>query len=347
MWNKNLLWRVLGGAGLVPGIFSVFIFWGCEGSATQTTNTGLHGILVDTDGRPVPGAKVKAWPTAASPNGILNNPENVLEISTETDSLGHYSIPRLDVGIYNIYGDNGNGQTTIFIPRVRYVDEEIFIGKDTLLPPGAITGKVVAEGRGLAMVFCYVQGSSYLVMTDTSGLFTLKGIPTGTYTLNYHSRGYLTAVDSPITVVSGATTALMPKSMVRYMALGPASPTILASEYDTLTGRLFLAWNRVRDEKVASYTLEYFPIGHPELAVSSRITGLTDTVLESYFPRNFFVQVYRPGEDPVPLNFFKLEYLYGKEAELTMEFRILSVDSLGNISQYKGNPTRNTRVSRH
>jgi hypothetical protein len=85
--------------------------------------------------------------------------------------------------------------------------------------------------------------------------------------------------------------------------------------------------------------LEYFPIGHPELAISSRISGLTDTVLESYFPRNFFVQVYRPGEDPVPLNFFKLEYLYGKEAELTMEFRILSVDSLGNISQYRGNPT--------
>ncbi len=339
MSNKSQLLQRLGNVSLVLGCFFILVLCGCEGSATQTTSgNGLHGILVDGEGKPVPGAHVKAWHVASSPNGLSKNVDAGFADSAVTDSLGHYSIQSLDVGVYNITGESGQGNATLFIPRVRYVDEAVDLGRDTLMPPGAIQGKVVTEGRGLATVFCYVEGSAYIAMTDSAGMFTLRDIPMGVYKLNYSSRGYEPEVDNVVTVVSGKTTSLLPKSMNKYMTLGPTAPTVLSAKYDTLTGRFSMAWNQVRNEKIASYTLEYFPAGHPELAEGSQIPGLTDTIMESYFPRNFFVQVYRPGEDAVPLNFFKLEYLYGKDAELTMEFRIRSVDSAGNISRYRESP---------
>ncbi len=340
MSNRRRLLQWLSNVSLVLGFFSVLVLCGCEGSATQTTSgQGLHGILVDGEGKAVPGAHVKAWHVASSPNDLNNNVDAGIASSAETDSLGHYSIQGLDVGIYNISGEGGKKKSTLFIPRVRYVDAAVDLGRDTLLPAGTITGTVVTEGRGLVAVFCYVQGSAYIAMTDSVGMFTLNGIPMGVYRLNYSMRGYEPVVDSPVTVVSGKTTSLSPKSMNKYRPIGPTAPTVLSAKYDTLTGLFSMIWSRVQKEKIASYTLEYFPAGHPEFAEASQIRGLTDTIIESYFPRSFFLQVYRPGEDPFPLNVFKLEYQYGKEAELTMEFRIRSVDSSGNISRYQENST--------
>ena len=65
------LWA-LAAAGLLT-------LWGCEGSATQTTNGGLRegemgGVLVDREGNPVADAKVQISTAVNIPQGVPGQP---------------------------------------------------------------------------------------------------------------------------------------------------------------------------------------------------------------------------------------------------------------------------------
>src|SRR5688500_4821642 len=110
-------------ASLAAGLSAALLFNGCEGSATQTTTgQGLHGTLVDIHGKPVPGARVKAWPAASGPNGLPNRPDSLTPVLAETDGEGRYSLPTLEAGEYNLYGESRQGDASVLIPRVKYLE---------------------------------------------------------------------------------------------------------------------------------------------------------------------------------------------------------------------------------
>ncbi len=238
---------------------AIALLGGCEGSATQTTTgQGLYGTLVDTHGNPVPGAHVKAWPVNQAPNGVSKRIDSVQAVSVETDRDGKYSLVNLDVGVYNIYGEKDPGQGAILIPKVKYLELDQNLGTDTLRAPGAIAGRVVDTGsnQGIALVFCYLQGSTYVAVTDSTGNFLLSNLPEGTYRMNYFADGYAGAFDSPVVVASGATTSLPAKNLARDLSLQPPAPQNITAVYDSVHGGLILNWSPVHVADLKGYLIQ-------------------------------------------------------------------------------------------
>jgi hypothetical protein len=241
---------------IAAAVIAGALFWGCEGSATQTTNGQcLHGTLVDAQGSPVSGAKVMAWPSAAVVLGDANGEPAAM---AETDTEGRYALKDLAKGEYNLFGEKGQGSSTVLIPRVAYASAELDLGEDTLTPPGTIIGKVMAGGAPLAGVFCWLPGSSRVAMTDSLGLFALDRVPEGTYLLRYTSIGHAPASDSSVVVASGEITTLPAKSLVFDLASQPPAPKGLAAVYDTATGKVSLTWHRPDVADLAGYLIEVF-----------------------------------------------------------------------------------------
>jgi hypothetical protein len=242
---------------IAAAVIAGSLFWGCEGSATQTTNGQcLHGTLVNASGAPVAGALVKAWPSAAV---VLGDPNGAPAAMAETDAEGRYALKGLAAGEYNLFGDKGQGASTVLIPRVAYASVELDLGEDTLTPPGTIIGRVMANGAPLAGVFCWLPGSSRVAMTDSLGGFALDRVPEGTYLLRYTAMGYAAASDGSVMVASGEITTQPTKSLVFDLASQPPTPQGLAAAYDTATGLVSLTWTQPDVADLAGYIIQSFP----------------------------------------------------------------------------------------
>lgn len=300
---------------LAAGVSAPLLLGGCEGSATQTTTgQGLHGILVDTRGNPVSGAKVKAWPAASGPNGLPNHPDSLKAVSAETDGAGRYSLGGLEAGVYNLYGETPQGDASVLIPRVKYLEAAQDLGADTLAPSGIITGKVTSEGKPLSPTFCYLQGSTLVALTDSTGAFRLERVPAGTYRINYVAQNYASDADSPVVVKSGKTLALPAKELSRDLAGQPPAPVIVTAGYDSVQGVVHIAWNQSQVADRNGYYVESFPLGKDSLALlTRRFQG--DTVLNDSIGRYF-----SPG------------FGSGRTEGGTWVYRIRSVDREGNVS---------------
>lgn len=245
---------------IAAAVIAGSLLWGCEGSATQTTNgQSLHGTLVDTEGNPVSGAKVMAWPV-----GAIGNPGaggGTPAAKAETDARGQYALEGMVEGEFNVFGEKGAGASTVLIPFVRYAGMELDLGVDTLMPPGAIAGRVLSGGKPKAEVFCYIPGSAYVAMTDSLGSFILPQVLAGTYRVKYITEGHATAVDSPVVVRSAEITVLADKAMDIDEALQPPPPEGLTAALDSATGVVTLRWNKPPVNDVASYEVEVRLVG--------------------------------------------------------------------------------------
>lgn len=251
-WKQSLV-----GFGLMGGVLAATLGIGCDGSATQTTTgKGISGTLVDIHGKPVAEAKVKAWPASNGPNGLGQNADSVHAATAMTDPQGRYSLANLEVGVYNIYGEKNDG--TVLIPRVKYLEADQSLGTDTLKPSGSISGKVLSDGNGLGPVFCYLQGSSLVAITDSNGVFLLENVPEGEYRLNYFGESRKKAIDSPVVVLSGKTTQLADKKLSIDLALQPPAPKIISATYDSISGTMNIRWNAVHVEDFQEYWIEAF-----------------------------------------------------------------------------------------
>lgn len=232
--------------------------WGCEGSATQTTNGGLidgemGGILVDRDGRPVADAKVQIWAAGAISPGVPGRPVNDPPEAV-TDNGGRYKISDLAAGQYNLFGELGSGAAMVLIPAVTLGDSPLDLGVDTLKPPGKIIGKAITSEGPLEGAFCYLPGSSFISISDEDGSFALDRVPEGSYRLKYASAGYTTVTDT-VVVTSGEVLALPARRLGPDISVQPPVPQGLRAEYDTVTGVITLSWEAVEVADLLDYIL--------------------------------------------------------------------------------------------
>jgi hypothetical protein len=311
-------------ASAISGLAASLILHGCEGSATQTTTEqGLHGTLVDIHGHPVPGAEIKAWPAASGPNGLPNRPDSLNASLAETDAEGRYSLSGLEAGVYNLYGESKQGDAAVLIPRVKYLESAIDLGTDTLAPSGSITGKVLYEGSPVTPAFCYLQGSTFVGLTDSSGAFTLDRIPAGTYRLNYVAQGFASDVDSPVVVLPGQSIALPTKNLGLDLDAQPPAPHIVSATYDTVQGITRIVWNRSKASDVQMYSVESYTLGQDTQFIAHRIaphSNFQDTVFTDSNGR-LFGSGFSSDADPDELE------------EFTVVYRIRSVDRDGMVSR--------------
>ena len=186
---------------------------------------------------------------------------------------------------------------------------------DTLLPSGSIQGKVSVQGRAPALVFCYLQGSTYVALTDSTGAFFLDRIPAGSYRLNYVSEGFLAAVDSPVVVASGRITLQPTREMLSDISGQPPAPHILEAYFDTGTGSAFIKWNRAQAPDLAAYRVESHRSGSGPNAYNVE-TIVWDTVFSDDLSESL-----SPGYNP------------DGTGEAAYVYRIRAIDSEGNVSR--------------
>jgi hypothetical protein len=156
-------------------------------NTSEVGNPKLCGHLVD--GRthtPAQGATVRLY------QAYLNNTGGAPALdSTSTDRTGLYRFDSLAEGIYSVEGKQVDGQDTLFMyrPMVIFIASKD-IGYDTLQLPGSIKGRVVVSGENVKNITCYIPGTSYIAITDSTGSFRITGIPAGTYPLSFTSAKF-------------------------------------------------------------------------------------------------------------------------------------------------------------
>jgi CarboxypepD_reg-like domain len=307
---------------IILSIAFLSIHWGCDGSATQTTNGGLHdgemgGVLVDREGTPVADAKVQIWATGSISPGIpgqtsIDPPEAI------TDHLGRYKITRLASGEYNIYGEQGSGAATVLIPGVTLANSGLDLGVDTLKPPGKIVGKAITSEGPLEGAFCYLPGSSFISISDEDGSFALDRVPEGTYRLKYAAAGYSTVTDT-IDVTSGEVLALHPQRLGPDISVQPPVPQGLWAKYDTAGGIITLGWNSVQVSDLLDYILYLHEEGKDPIKQGS--FGMDTVLVDSTYRLHFL-----PG------------WPWGKQDTGTFVFVIKARDKEGNLSRRFSDP---------
>jgi hypothetical protein len=214
----------------------------------------LYGVLVAMDGKPMPGALVKALPleTGSPKRGAAAGAD-----STLTDAAGRYAFNDLAPGRYNLFGDYASGQLVVLIPDVNRLDtsKKMDLGTDTLRAPGRIRGRLTLDGRGFGGTLAYIPGSSYLAVSDDSGGFVISGVPQGIHTVRYSAAGFVIEPDTGVIVLSGKTTDVPWKRLAHDPALPPPAPQGLRAVYDTLNERVILDWDSVSVSDLEGYVV--------------------------------------------------------------------------------------------
>ena len=101
--------------------------------------------------------------------------------TTATDAEGRFSFSRIEDGTYNIYCTDSTGLFSTLVTDKSIVgNDSFFIGENTLRPNGTIEGQVINAPPGETAI-AFIYGSPIITeVNDTSGLFFLRNLPTGT-----------------------------------------------------------------------------------------------------------------------------------------------------------------------
>jgi N-acetylneuraminic acid mutarotase len=209
----------------------------------------MHGILVDENAASVEGAIVNLFisDTAA---------DSVPCLTDTTDTAGLYVFDTTDLAlltVYNIEASYNDDELVAFIDGITYDTISFDVGTDTLKAPGAIAGTVLLEDTAQAGVRCYVPGTSYFATSNDTGGFVISNIPEGMYDLLYREDDYVPASRTNVNVISGMVTTVPAETLILDPSIAPPAPDGLSAEYDSSTGLVTLAWNRVKVSDLAGY----------------------------------------------------------------------------------------------
>lgn len=250
------------------------------------------GSLVDGSGKPVAGARV-VLDTAIVRDSTSNADTAAIHRDTAmSDASGNFRIPLNDHGngIYTINCSANNGALVAFKSKVLVNRPSNYKGiypvpVDTLimLPPGKISGNVVINSTLMTGVICYIPGTSFLAISDSTGGFTISGVPPGTYNFYYYITGYETGKALSVTVISNQVTVLPVMVLSLDPTGAPAPPTGLSSAADTAAGIVRLSWRAVHVSDLAGYIVcrkDSAPAGYVALDT------LADTFYVDFVYRN-------------------------------------------------------------
>jgi hypothetical protein len=126
------------------------------------------------------------------------------EFRTTTGTDGSFHFSQVPVGEYNLVAVRDaqyqSIQPGIIVGSVTVIDVQ-------LTPTGSLTGTVsVPATTDLANVLVFLEGTSYLGITDSSGAFTLANIPAGKYRLK--------AMKDDVGLLSGMEVTVLPAQTV-------------------------------------------------------------------------------------------------------------------------------------
>ncbi|HAE38735.1 MAG TPA: hypothetical protein DCG57_08865 [Candidatus Riflebacteria bacterium] len=222
------------------------------GPATTTgPNANLSGTVL-FDNAPVPFAAVYLYKSEKahtygmaqlpSMKGSLAAQQIISDgaYSTTTDAAGAYSFVNIPVGQYTLIALRDENhqfvQTGVLLGQVTTINPQ-------LTPTGKITGKVTQTigsiVQNIAGVFVYINGTSYLAVTDNAGNFVISNVPANALT---SSTAYEILVSSTLgTASSRAGVRVNPGSTTDIGTIALIAPP--AANYANLSGSLVAGSN--------------------------------------------------------------------------------------------------------
>ncbi len=115
--------------------------------------------------------------------------------STVTDAHGKFAFPGIPSGAYLLTGSARNHLAGIVRTTVKPLAStaaETTIVDIAMMPTGKFYGTVTLENAtNHQSTIVYVDGSSYLAVTNPSGAYTIDGVPVGNWTVRGTHPGYL------------------------------------------------------------------------------------------------------------------------------------------------------------
>ncbi|MDD5675347.1 MAG: DUF2341 domain-containing protein [Chitinivibrionales bacterium] len=173
-------------AGMVfVALFAVALLPHCSsqdrlaGTATQSGNGMVAGMIVNADGSPAALARVRLVPVVFDPvAGQLSD-----SLSAITDSAGKFGITVTDSGVYNVEAVHRSDFTRGLVRGVR---AGVPAPTDTLHVPGAIVVDLPDTADTLNG-YVYLQGTTRFAPVTGNGRITLDSIPPGLMPTLYYA----------------------------------------------------------------------------------------------------------------------------------------------------------------
>ncbi len=154
--------------------------------------------------------------------------------STTTNEEGAYNFVNIPVGQYTLIAvrdeNHQSVQTGVLLCQVTTLNPQ-------LTPTGKITGNVSLSAggasQGVAGVFVYINGTSYIAVTDTAGNFTINNVPSNTNATTKYEVLVMTntGTSSPVTCVAVNPRATTTLSNITLTARTATGHTVLSGSF--------------------------------------------------------------------------------------------------------------------
>jgi hypothetical protein len=142
-------------------------------------------------------ASIRLSGAAGQPNG---------EYQAKTDDQGFFSFNQVIADEYTLMAVKGAHQAVK--TRVQ-INAAITTVDVALSPTGNLTGTAGISGGGDASgIIVYLDGTSYVAVTDATGKFNLYNIPVGTYSVRAQKGNFGLSTGTSVTVVAAQTTTV-------------------------------------------------------------------------------------------------------------------------------------------
>ncbi len=153
-------------------------------------------------------ARAKGATLEATPGGSAGLASGVR--SAVADPRGRFAFAGVSPGAYLVTGNSRDhlaGVERIVVPSATEV-ETTFVDI-ALTPTGSFYGSVTLENAtNHQSTIVYVQGTSFAAVTNPAGVYTISGVPVGTWTVRATHPGYIDGSTSGSIAAAGDSIAL-------------------------------------------------------------------------------------------------------------------------------------------
>ncbi|MCB1150367.1 carboxypeptidase regulatory-like domain-containing protein, partial [bacterium] len=185
---------------------AALVLWGCSQTTpseplgpTAPDGIVVAGTVTDTDGRRAAGAVIAAEPLTAGLAAAVaahRDPESALAAKAATasavsDADGRFVVSGLDAGRWllttSLRNHQGDSRQLLVAASVgtTFVDIQ-------LTPTGTLTGIATLENAAQHHgTVVYVEGTSYLAVTDGNGAYAMTDVPVGAWNVRAFHAGWL------------------------------------------------------------------------------------------------------------------------------------------------------------